>query len=217
MVLLAVGIFLKTKNKKEVNPQQVVDNATTTEKTKIIDLNSGGGEGYKIEQVPIESKTVRVPAPSLDKPIVFSSQYNYTDEVKKMYTDKINSLKDQIRSNPNTLLPWIDLGSYEKSIGNYANALEDWTYVSKSAPTDYISLGNIGNLYAYYLKDNAMAEVYYKKAIQNGPKQTYLYIQLAEVYRDVFKDNAKATSIIDQGLKLLPNDLSLLDFKKNIK
>ncbi len=220
LVLVICLAYVKMRGDKDSDNQATQPNglATTTQETiKGTALNGNGDAGYKVEAVPIENKTPKVAPPSLDKPVVFSTSLNFSDEIKELYTKKINDLKASIKSAPTSLLPWIDLGSYEKAVGNYQAALEDWTYVSKAAPTDYISLGNIGNLYAYYLKDNAMAETYYKKAIANGPKQTYLYIQLSEVYRDVFKDMDKAKAIIDQGLKILPGNVALLDFKSNLK
>jgi tetratricopeptide (TPR) repeat protein len=170
-----------------------------------------------VQAVPIKDTKPKITAPSLDRVISFATSSNYTQEIKDMYLSKINGLKSQIKANSNTLLPWIDLGSYYKAIGDYAGALEAWTYVSKAAPTDYISRGNIGNLYAYYLKDNGMAEMYYKDAISKGPKQTYLYIQLAEVYRDTFNNLDKAKAIIDQGLKVMPGDPALTEFKNSLK
>jgi hypothetical protein len=62
-----------------------------------------------------------------------------------------------------------------------------------------------------------MAEMYYKDAISKGPKQTYLYIQLAEVYRDTFNNLDKAKAIIDQGLKVMPGDPALTEFKNSLK
>jgi tetratricopeptide (TPR) repeat protein len=79
-----------------------------------------------------------------------------------------------------------------------------------------VALGNLGNLYAYYIKDNAQAENYYKQAIAKGSTQAYLYVQLGEVYRDVFKDAAKAKATADQGLAKIPNDPSLLQFKATL-
>lgn len=222
VILIIFGLFfyikfLKNSNISNGEEGGISTNTNNTISTSTIkNINPNGGQGYTIERVPITTGQ-KIKAPSLDRAIIFATTSNYTQEVKDIYIGKINSLKDQIKSNPNTLLPWIDLGSYYKAIGDYQGALDAWSYVSKAAPTDFISRGNIGNLYAYYLKDNAMAEVYYKDAISKNPKQTYLYIQLAEVYRDVFKDTIKAISILDQGLKSMPNDEALVSFKSTLK
>ena len=105
----------------------------------------------------------------------------------------------------------------QKAGGDYQGAIISWKYASRLAPTDFISLANIGNLYAYFLHDNAQAEIYYKQAIAKGQTQAYLYTQLAEIYRDIFQDLDKAKSIIDQGLSKIPNDPSLLQFKESLK
>lgn len=215
IALLVLGYYFKKNNSTAEN--KVADQSVSTT-TNVVSLNANGASGYKVEQVPINptGATKNIPMPDLERPIVFDKNQVFSEEIKNLYTSKILGLKEQIKKNPNSLLPWLDLGMYEKAIGDYEGAKISWKYVSERAPTDFVSLGNLGNLYAYYLKDNAMAETYYKQAISKSPKQTYLYIQLAEVYRDVYKDNEKAKAIIDQGLKIMPGEVSLLDFRKNL-
>jgi tetratricopeptide (TPR) repeat protein len=214
ILILILGVYMISKKSNDkVDTEN--NNASTTTST-IIDQLSANNPNYKIEQVPITENVKKIPVPDLNRPVIFGSNLVFTDEVKSMIKTKITSLQSQIKSDPNKLLPWIDLGMYQKMAGDYEGAKISWKYVSEKAPTDFISRGNLGFLYAYHLKDNAMAEMYYKEAISKDPKQTYLYIQLAEVYRDVFLDTTKASAIIDQGLKVLPGDLALLDFKKNL-
>ena len=213
IILLALSIYLFTNRKDATNPSDV-NMATTTE--QIISELSANNPNYTIEQVPIQNSAKPIPVPDLNRAVTFDGKLVLTDEVKAMITSKIVGLQTQIKADSTKLLPWIDLGMYQKMAGDYEGARISWEYVSKKAPTDFISRGNLGFLYAYHLKNNAMAEMYYKEAISKDPKQTYLYIQLAEVYRDVFKDMGKAKAIIEQGLKVLPGDLALTDFKKNL-
>lgn len=213
LILILGAYMVSKKSKNEVNTEN--GNASTTADV-IIDQLSASNPNYKIEQVPITENAKKIPVPDLNRPVIFDSKLVFTDEVKQLITKKIIDLQTQIKADSSKLLPWIDLGMYQKMAGDYEGARVSWKYVSERAPTDFISRGNLGFLYAYHLKDNAMAEMYYKEAISKDPKQTYLYIQLAEVYRDVFQDKAKASAIIDQGLKVLPGDLALLDFKKNL-
>lgn len=213
ILILVVGIYMLRNKEDKVNSNEN-QNASTTQ--QIIDELSANNPNYTIEQVPIESTTPKVPVPDLNRPVTFDSKLVFTDEVKAMITSKIVGLQTQIKADSSKLLPWIDLGMYQKMAGDYEGARLSWEYVSKRAPTDFISRGNLGFLYAYHLKNNAMSEMYYKEAISKDTKQTYLYIQLAEVYRDVFGDMSKAKAIIEQGLKAIPNDQALLDFKKNL-
>lgn len=217
VILILAGLYIKFKKNPMVESDNLEDGASATTTTQVATTTTGKLADITVERVPITETKVKISVPSLDRPIVFATTTKYTQEVKDFYISKINGLKSQIKANPNTLLPWIDLGSYYKAVGDFAGALEAWTYVSKAAPTDYISRGNIGNLYAYYLKDNGMAEMYYKDAISKGPKQTYLYIQLAEVYRDVFNNLDKARGILDQGLKIMPGDPAFTEFKNSLK
>jgi hypothetical protein len=101
--------------------------------------------------------------------------------------------------------------------GDYEGASISWRYVSSVSPADFISQGNLGDLYAYHIKDKNLAETYYRKAIQNGPTQVYLYTQLSDVYKNVFKDLVRANAIIDEGLKKVPSDKTLLQYKSNLQ
>jgi tetratricopeptide (TPR) repeat protein len=132
-------------------------------------------------------------------------------------TEHIVSLQSRLKKDPSDFPAWLDLGMYQKMAGDYQGTVISWTYAGRLAPTDYISQGNLGNLYAYFLKDNAKAEMYYKKAIANNGVQAYLYVQLAEVYRDLFKDSAKALAIVNQGLVKIPNNGSLLEVKATLQ
>ena len=53
---------------------------------------------------------------------------------------------------------WLVLGVYRKMIGDYESAKEVWEYASAIRPQNSVSFNNLGELYAYYLKDNAKAE-----------------------------------------------------------
>ena len=137
--------------------------------------------------------------------------------MKSLITDKIRSLQARLKKDPRDFLAWLDLGIYQKMATDYEGAVISWQYASRLDPTSYIPLGNLGDLYAYFLKDKTKALEYYKKAISNGSTQSYLYVQLALVYKDVFKDMDKALAIIDQGLSKLPNNPSLLETKANLE
>lgn len=219
VVLLAVGIYYRFNKSEEISGNNDSGLATTTNATttsKVVTISPGGGEGYTIEEVPITTTKKTIPMPDLNRPVTFNNDLVFTDEVRAMVTAKIKGLQDQIKADKTKLLPWIDLGMYQKMSGDYEGAKISWKYVSEVAPNDFLSRGNLGNLYAYYLKDNAMAETYYKDAISKDVKQIYLYVQLAEVYRDVFHDIDKSKSIIEEGLKKNPGNEALLQFKGSL-
>ena len=49
---------------------------------------------------------------------------------------------------------------------------------------------NLGDLYHYYLKDFAQAEMYLKQAIANEPANAFLYKNLADLYTLSYKEKA---------------------------
>ena len=217
IILLAVYIVSNRNSREQVQPiatsTEEVIVATTT--TLSIDSNTKITGGYKIELDT--SKTLPQPIPDLDRPTLSTSYAVVAPEAKALASAQILNLQAKLKNNPGDLSTWLDLAMREKANGDYQGAIISWKYASRLAPTNFISLANIGNLYAYFLKDNAQAEIYYKQAIIKGPTQAYLYTQLAEIYRDIFQDLEKAKSIIDQGLSKLPNDPSLLQFQQTLK
>ncbi len=179
-------------------------------------VNISGEGNFKVEQVGV----VPEPIPNLGKPVVFGTDpslvSSLTPEIKNQILQKISGLQTQLKKDPVDWTGWINLGRYQKMAGDYSATVESWQYASKLAPTDFISLGDLGNLYAYFLKDNAKAESYYKQAIANGPTQAYLYVQLAEVYRDIIKDPVKALATVNSGLTKIPSDPNLLQLKASL-
>lgn len=210
-VVVLLGIYIvfdkKSKNEADIKPIENNQTATTT------DVNNG--IGYKIEPVNSGSEVPK-PIPDLNRPVTQSSKANVPQADVSSATIKIKQLQDLLKDNPASFAAWLDLAMYQKMAGDYDGAIISWKYASRVRETDYVALANIGNLYAYYLKDNAQAEIYYKQAISRDPSQSYLYAQLFEVYRDVFKDLDKARAILKQGLSKIPNDPNLLDLQYSL-
>ena len=225
-VLLGFYITFDKKSKEDLGKttDSTIGTTTTTTTSSGGEIKTGGTGGYTITEIPInEGSKIPQPIPNLTRSICpVNNTTNemkcdgMTPEVQKVFEKKVSDLREKLSKDPTFVSGWLDLGIYQKMVGDYSGAIESWKYASRLSPTDYISLGNLGNLYAYYLKDNGQAETYYKQAIAKGPTQAYLYVQLAEVYRDIFKDNAKALALIDSGLTKIPNDPSLLEFKSTL-
>jgi len=219
-VIVLVLVYAAFDRKSNKNDTVVNTNAGQTATTT---GNSNGniviqGKGYTIEQVPLsEGRGVPQPIPNLDRPALAVGYASVSPQALAVAGEKIPALQEILKKNPADFPSWLNLGMYQKMAGDYQGAVISWTYASKLAPTDSVSLGNLGNLYAYFLKDSALSEMYYKQAIAKGPKQAYLYVQLAEVYSGIFKDISKARAIVDQGLAKIPNDPSLLQMKAALK
>ncbi len=225
LVLVLLGgllmVFYKSKQKSDtMGASQVgttTDTMTDTASTTVVDL--GGGltttvpKGYTVEI--IKGSGVPQPIPSLSRAVAVAATVD--PRVKIAIEAKIPELQAVLKKDPTKFDYWIDLGSYFKVAGDYAGAKLYWDYAGKLAPTNFISFGNLGNMSAYYLKDMIAAEKYYNLAIKNGPTQPYLYIQLAEAFRDVSKDTIKARAIIDQGLVANPRNTELLTLQTSLK
>lgn len=217
ILLFVYIIFDRRAKQKEPTVNIDTNQVVATSTNGVVVVNTQGTGSYTIKQVPITGgKGVPQPIPSLDRGVTAESGVSVSSEAIVLATGKILSLQARLKKNPGDFSAWLDLGMYQKIAGDYQGTLISWTYASKLAPTDYISLGNIGNLYAYFLKNTGMSLEFYKAAISKGPTQAYLYIQLAEIYRDLFKDSVKALATVDQGLAKIPNDPNLLQLKSSL-
>ena len=92
------------------------------------------------------------------------------------------------------------MGVYRKIIGDYEDAREVWEYAGAIRPQNSVSFNNLGELYAYYLKDNKKAEENYAKAIENDPSAIYIYRNFFDFYRYVAKDTIKSPTILEKGI-----------------
>ena len=220
VALLGLYIVFDKRAKSVENSQAIatttVDTATTTT-TGGVQVNSQGTGGYTIEQVPLsEGVGVPQPIPNLKAQVIFSADPSLTPEIKTAIQQKISGLQTLLLKNPKDFDSWINLGIYQKMAGDYNSTIASWQYAGKLSPTNFISFGDLGDLFAYFLKDTTSAEKYYNQAIANGPTQAYLYIQLAQVYHDIELDSAKALATINLGLAKIPNDPSLLQYKSSL-
>jgi hypothetical protein len=219
-VIILLGIYVtfdrKSKTESENKVMDIVQTATTTDKS---DITNTSGVTYKIEPAEIkEVKRVLMQVPDLDRPVTKSPlAVNVLEKDILVATQKIKGLQTLLKTDSTNFPNWMDLASYQKMAGDYDGAILSWRYASELKPTDFVSVANIGNTYAYYLKDNAQAEMYYNEAISKGPTAVYLYVQLAGIYTDIFKNPTKAKALVAQGLLKVPNDPELLQLQESLK
>jgi predicted Zn-dependent protease len=218
IVIILLGIYITFDRKSK----QETDNKISSNEQPATTTDSSLGQGtdgviYKIE--PVSNNTQKkIPVPDLDRAVTKSAlAVNVSENDTLIATKKIKELQTLLKSNPGSYSNWLDLASYQKMAGDYDGAIISWKYVGTLFPKDHVSLGNLGDLYAYYMKDNAQAELSYKEAISRAPTQSYLYTQLAQVYLDVFNSKNKAQAIINEGLKKIPNDPVLLEFQASLQ
>ncbi len=221
-ILFGTYIYFDRKSKEQNQPTNTnISTSTGETATTTISgtqIKTKGSGGYTIEQVSVnKEKEVPQPIPDLNRVSVTSKGAMVTPEAKASADLKIKSLQVGLQKNTRDFNSWLELGSYQKLAGDYEGAVISWQYAGKLLPMSYIPFGNLGDLYAYYLKDNGQAEIYYKEALKKGPTQSYLYTQLAEVYRDLFRDLNKARAIVEEGLSKIPNDPNLLELKASLQ
>jgi len=218
--------FYKKLSPKTQNGVTVGQSNSSSSQTAGNSVNIGGvtiqGEGdmkgVKIEPVAITNNkpTVNISLPNLNKEIKITADMN--EEAKRIATDKIQDLSSHLKKDNDNLENWLVLGVYRKTIGDYEGAKEVWEYASAIRPQNSISFNNLGELYAYQLKDNVKAEENYKKAIENDPSAIYIYRNFFDFYRYFAKDTAKARAILEQGIAANPSTSSdLKNLLINIK
>jgi tetratricopeptide (TPR) repeat protein len=198
LVLAGVAGFYINRDLKKI---PVVENGNPDTSWKSPEENKTGGYTVKVE--PVKSAPV-VAIPDLNRTVNFEN----ADEKIRV---KIMEISSALKKNSSDIASWIDLGSWRKAIGDYDGARLAWEYVTKVRPTDSVANGNLGDLYAYYLKDNQKAETYFLQALKNEPSSIFLYFKIAEFYRDVVKDTQKAKDIVEQGIAKNPTSQELKD------
>ena len=202
ILIAGAGIYIYYDLNKTLEP---VASAIAVDENISVELEGGGVA--KVEMVSVEN-TPAPAIPSLDKPLIFPD--GFTDDAKKVVTEKTRRLTADLKNNPDNFSAWLDLAIYRKMIHDYQGAKEIWEYLNKAYPTQSISFGNLGDLYHYFLKDFPKAEVNFKQAIANSPNRIDLYRGLFELYKYSYKQNTSAAEdILLSGLKANPDNPDL--------
>jgi len=211
-IVLALGYYLYRAIALSDNPDAVtpLSSATTTTETLNNDLSvieSG-------ENIATEASLPTMPIPDLDREVrpPEAMQKDIADALVRQVAEIITSLK----RNPDDIAGWSDLGMVRKSLGDYEGTRQAWEYAAALRPNDYLAFVNLGDLYGYYLKDNAQAEKNFKHAIVNDPTRVYLYFKTYEFYRDIGEPN-KARVVVERGVAANPDSAELRNLLGSIK
>ncbi len=135
---------------------------------------------------PLQSIATKI----LDRPVMVSA--DLSGQTKQLALQKIKESSDMLRENYDYANPWYDLGSYRKLIGDYTGAVDAWSFVSRIRPNDFISLHDLGDLYAF-LKNYPQAEQYFLASIDKNPENVDAYVQVSAIYQ--YNDTAKSALI----------------------
>ncbi len=211
VLILGIAVVIRIRKTSEYdsyttyNPNSAATSTTSTQGTTT-------GSGVTVSSVVVIPK----PIPDLSRPVTFSATSSVSTEAQAVINKNVSVLQTSLKKDPTNIGEWLQLGVYQKIAGDYTGAISSWVYASRLSPQDYISQGNLADLYAYYLHNNTEAEVYYKKSIVNGSNQAYLYVQYATFARDVLKDMARAKAIVAQGLIKNEAERSLLQLQAEL-
>lgn len=216
IAFLLTGLWFYIYGDLSDNQTDQVDeiaNATTT--PSLVDVGNRSGTIIKViekddsqsSQGEQQKPVIIKPIPDLDREIVFGD--DFSEEAQQIMINEIDGLAQELKNDPTVFSNWLYLGLSRKSIGDYDGAKQAWEYAKLLDTSNFVVRGNLGDLYAYYLRDNTKAEENYLKALELGPSQVYLYYKTAEFYRDFLLDTQKAKEIVQTGLLKNPNNPEL--------
>lgn len=201
VIIAAAGWYFSAHNRAVAPSPSGSDGmfATTTGQG-----NGTAAGGTSVIGVPDQSN---IPKPDLNRPYTPSASLpaNVQAESKKKVAEAITQLK----IDPNHIGYWLQLAVYRKGANDFVGAEEVWLYCTKRWPTDFSAYENLGDLYAYSIKDSAKAVEYWKKAIAVAPTHTYTYANLATFQNINLKDKAAAQATLEAGLRANPGDPNL--------
>ena len=201
-----------------VNNEQAI--ATSTSPITGVSLDFEGNGEVVVEAIDkeltpqLQYQTIIKPIPDLDRKIIFPD--DFPEDARQIMIDKIEEISQNLKNDPNSFSDWLYLGLNRKAINDYEGAKLVWEYATLINPNNFVVRGNLGDLNAYYLRDNQEAEKNYLKALDLGAGQTYLYFKTAEFYQLFLKDKQKARDIVQTGLKLNPNSSELQSLLNNL-
>ncbi len=214
IVIVIGGVYFTYVNKSSVKEETVKteEKATTTEIQSGISIEGDGD--YKVEINPVKNEGINIPIPDLDRKIVFSG--NIPVKTQEILRKNIENISAELKKDSNLVDNWIELGTYRKNTGDYSGAIVALNYAVYLNPSNSLAYNNIGDLYAYFLKDNVLAERNFLKAIEKAPKDTYLYFKTSEFYKDVLKNSSAARAIVEKGIKENPSSKELKNLLKSL-
>lgn len=132
--------------------------------------------------------------------------------MEKLAREKIANAASMIVDDYNYDTPWLELGAYRKIIGDYEGAIQAWLFLSEIRPNAFVPLHNIGDIYAFTLKNYNKGEQYLLGSLELNEGNIQGYTALASLYNNVpeFGKRDKVDDILFRGLKVDGNNLMLL-------
>lgn len=198
LLLLIVGgaYFLAPGQWAKIFGSTEISEVPTSENPEVEGGVVTQGNGYTIEEIPIES--LRDSMPKLDRPIVFSA--SVPTEVRASLSANRDKLAANLEKDPSSGADWLDLALQYHSANDYEGARLVWEFLIKALPNDTTAYDNLGKLYHFSLKDYAKSESYFKQSLALKSDSTVPYLELYQLYKYSYKTGTTAMlDILKQG------------------
>lgn len=150
------------------------------------------------EENPLRVKALSI----LSRPPII--KVSLREAAKNQALEKIKQAGELLKNDYDQQGVWLELGAYRKLIGDYDGAIEAWDFLGVIRPQSYISFANLGDLYAFYLKDFGKGERNFLKSIDLEPANINAYMQLATIY-EAAKESDKIEPILLRGINNSPS------------
>lgn len=135
----------------------------------------------------------------------------YSKAAQDKFSADIEMHARAIKTDPDFLFGWIEIGLLKKIIGDFEGARDAWEYAGLIRPTNSVSFANLGELYQHYLPDHAKAEKNFRRAVTNKPDDVMVYVSFSDLYSYSYKEKAGlADDILLEGLQANPGDVNLM-------
>lgn len=202
LVIVVNKLFIKS-NSLSLEPDVNSGGQSLSDNKEQPGLNGSDGKiNNKIPVVPSNNPPAYTGRPLSE--VRFGAAFNAPEEFVERQRKALNVLVSLLNVNPISsggVDDWIAVGVIKKSFNDYEGAADAWEYANVLYPNNALSFANLGNLYGFYLYDNAKAEFNLKKAITNDPYQPSYYTGLADFYKEVdVSKKDKVPEVILAGL-----------------
>ncbi|GEM_PF-1476345 len=210
VLVIAVGWFIRNdlnSGNQPVAVQPPSPSATTPspEATSKPDGTASNGKPVDPRVAALKAEALSILNRTLD---VKSSM---SGEALTGTVGRIQSLISLIKSRFDYVDAWLDLGSYERVVGDNEGTILAWKFAAKLAPTSFIPPHNLGDIYAFTLRQYKEGEQYFLKSIELNSGNIQGYLALDTLYKiDQFGKKDQIEPTLLRGLKDNSKDLTLL-------
>jgi tetratricopeptide (TPR) repeat protein len=118
---------------------------------------------------------------------------------------KLSELRQKVLDNREDAKAWFDFGYAKEFLNDHEGATRAWEKSFALQPLNFMTAGNLANVYQYFLKDYPKAEFYYLKALEVKPDYTSAYQGLSDLYRFNWQEEEdKVEPLLQEALEKDP-------------